>query len=149
MCTQDLNAGSLCKIIQAACFSTCNAALDTDLVKNRVTLRPTVGRAVNSVAEMHPAHSSMPAPYTAKRLFHGKALGIHLDVVILPDHHSSPPCYPHSQPLPCFQLPSPSQEPRASRGSPAAPHSATTHLTDLTAYLKQVPAEVIISASII
>lgn len=42
MCIQYLNAGSLCKIIQACCFSTRNVALDTDLVKKRATLRPTL-----------------------------------------------------------------------------------------------------------
>lgn len=128
---QNLNAGSLCKIIQACCFSTGNVALDTDLVKSRATLRPTLRQSSDSVSEMPPAHSNMPAPHAGNRLFHG----IPLDAETLPEHFF-PPCYPHSQPLSCFQLSFPSQDPRGSRGSPAAPHSATTHLRDLTPNFK-------------
>lgn len=75
MCIQYLNAGSLCKIIQACCFSTGNVALNTDLVKNRVTLRPTLWQSSDSVLDMPPAHSNLLAPYAGKRLFHEDLFG--------------------------------------------------------------------------
>lgn len=83
---------------------------------------PQCGRRMSSVLEMHPARSNMPAPFTRKGLFHGKALGICLDAVTPPDHHFFPPCCPTASPCPahsslplprgscCSSLPQPTSD---------------------------------------